>query len=218
VASYPIPGLSLPPGKGELLLDVGCGWESWSIAAGRKGYNPVSVDPSLGWVLTARRVAAQLGLPGRFVVGDARYLPFSTGLFDVAFSFGVLQHFSKTNAKLALGEVARVLKGGGTGLVQFVNRWGMRSPQHQIRRGFREDWDFDIRYWTVPELRRTFFKRIESSSVTVDGFFGLGLQPGDRKLLPRRYRIIVNCSEALRKLSKKLRCMSYLADSVYIKS
>ncbi len=218
LSAYPIPEVRLPPGNGELLLDIGCGWGRWSIAAGRKGYSPVGVDPSLGWVLTAQRVASKLGLPGKFVVADGRYLPFRAGLFDVAFSFGVLQHFSKDNVKLALGEVARVLKDGGTSLVQLVNRCGLRSLQHQIRRGFREGRNFEVRYWTVPEIRKTFFQLIGPSSVSVDSFFGLGIQPQDKPLMPRKYRLVVNCSEALRTLSESMRWMTYFADSVYIQS
>lgn len=216
LSAYPIPELRLPPGKGELLLDIGCGWGRWSIAAGGKGYNPIGVDPSLGWVLTARRVAAKLGLPGRFLVADARNLPFRPAVFDVVFSFGVLQHFSKHNAMQALGEVARVLKGGGTSLVQMANRYGLRNLQHQIRRGFRDGRNFEVRYWTVPQLKRIFSRLIGPSSIAVDGFFGLGIQPRDKELLPRRYRLVVNCSEALRTLSKRVRWMSYFADSVYV--
>src|SRR5262245_55477414 len=35
---YPIPETRLRPGKGERLLDVGCNWGRWSIAAAKKGY------------------------------------------------------------------------------------------------------------------------------------------------------------------------------------
>src|SRR2546421_318531 len=75
--SYPIPELRLPAGDGRRLIDVGCSWGRWSIAAARKGYRVVGIDPSLGAIIAARRVSESLGLPIRYVVGDARYLPFS---------------------------------------------------------------------------------------------------------------------------------------------
>src|SRR5439155_16532053 len=50
---YPIPNLRLSAGHGALFLDIGCGWGRWSIAAARKGYVPVGLDPSLGAVLAA---------------------------------------------------------------------------------------------------------------------------------------------------------------------
>ena len=218
LSRYPIPEPRLPSGNGDLFLEIGCNWGRWCIAASRKGYAPVGIDPSLGAVMAARRVAAQLDVPGRFVVADGRYLPFRAGRFDVVFSYSVLQHFSKDNAKLALAEVARVLKNGGASLIQMPNRFGVRSLQHQIRAAFREETGFDIRYWTLPELRRVFSELIGLSSIQVDGYFGLGIQPRDKDLLPAQYRLVVNCSEALRTLSRTLPWMKYFADSVYVTS
>jgi SAM-dependent methyltransferase len=76
---HPIPDIRLPQGQAKLLLDVGCSWGRWSIAARRKGYSPVGLDPSLGAVLAARRIADSLGLAFYGVVGDARILPFRAG-------------------------------------------------------------------------------------------------------------------------------------------
>ena len=46
LSEYPIPDLRLPEGNGTPLLDVGCNWGRWSIAAARKGYAATGVDPS----------------------------------------------------------------------------------------------------------------------------------------------------------------------------
>ena len=40
VERYPIPHLPLPPGDGRVLLDIGCNWGRWSIAAARAGSTP----------------------------------------------------------------------------------------------------------------------------------------------------------------------------------
>ena len=72
IGEYPIPGLRLSRGVGKQLLDVGCNWGRWSVAAARLGYRAVGLDPSLGAVLAARRITKQLGLEAHFVVGDAR--------------------------------------------------------------------------------------------------------------------------------------------------
>ena len=135
---YPIPEVRLPEGKGKTLLDVGCSWGRWSIAAAKKGYLPVGLDPSLGAILAAKRVANSLGLPFHGVVADARFLPFRTDSFDVAFSYSVLQHFSKSDARAALEDIRRVLHPDGSFLVQMASALGIRSMQHQARRGFRE--------------------------------------------------------------------------------
>jgi len=68
----------------------------------------VGIYPSLDALRAARRVAAQLQVRAGFVVGDARALPFAAGTFDVAFSYSVLQHFDKVDARdsLVFSEVA----------------------------------------------------------------------------------------------------------------
>ena len=62
LTTYPIPRLPLPQGEGKLLLDIGCGWGRWSIAAARNGYKVVGIDPSLGVLLAAQRVAKSMNI------------------------------------------------------------------------------------------------------------------------------------------------------------
>lgn len=218
LSTYPIPDIRLSRGRGEFLLDIGCNWGRWSVAASRKGYRPVGVDPSLGAVLAARRVSKQLNAPCMFVVADARNLPFHPSSFDVVFSYSVLQHFSKQDARTALSEAARVVKDEGTCLIQMANAIGLRSLQLQMRRGFREAKGFEVRYWTLPELLSTFSKLIGPSSAFVDGYFGLGIQPSDAGMLTPAGRVVVYASELLRRLSNNLPLMRYFADSLYIRA
>ena len=49
----------------------------------------------------------------RYVVADARRLPFADDTFDVVFSYGVLQHFSKSDVATSVDEIARVVKRSG---------------------------------------------------------------------------------------------------------
>lgn len=215
---YPIPELRLPPASSATLLDIGCNWGRWSIAAARKGYAVTGIDPDINGVMTARDIAKQLGLQIQFVVGDARYLPFANNSFDVCFSYSVIQHFSKENARAALREVGRVLEASGKSLIQMPNRFGIRSLYHLSRRGFAEGEHFDVRYWTPGELREAFVEAIGRSTLSVDGFFGLGIQPADVHLMPRKYRAVVHASEFLRSLSSTLTPLLNVADSLYISS
>ncbi len=215
---YPIPELRLPPGENRTFLDMGCSWGRWTMAAARKNYRPVGMDPSLGAVLVARQVSTQLGLHCDFVVADARYLPFRSQSINVAFSYSVIQHFSKDDAYVALGEIGRVLTESGVSLVQMPNRYGVRSLYHLARRGRRELKRFDVRYWTPTELKKAFQGKIGAPEITVDGFFGLGIQPSDMDLLPARYRAIARVSEWLRVLSLHLPFITNLADSLFVKS
>ena len=123
LTSYPIPDITVPPGDGRTLLDIGCSWGRWTLAAASRGYRAVGIDPSLGAVMAARRVSAQLGIPARFVVGDARYLPFADHAFDSVYSYSVIQHFSREDAARAVEEIGRVLESGGTARVQMPTRY-----------------------------------------------------------------------------------------------
>jgi SAM-dependent methyltransferase len=176
----------------------------------------VGIDPSLKGVLAARRVSRQLGIEGLFLVADGRFLPFPDGSFSRVFSYSVLQHLSKENVQIVLPEIRRVLKPGGEAMVQLPNVFGLRSLYHEIRRGFRETRDFEVRYWTIPELKSTFSRLIGPVSVSVDGYFSLNAQVSDVSFMPPRYRAIVYMSEWLRRLSVHIPALSYVADSLYV--
>lgn len=211
---YPVPELPLPAGAGRSLLDVGCSWGRWTLAASALGYQAVGLDPSLGAVMAARRVARRLGATCRFVVGDARYLPFPDSRFDAVYSYSVIQHFSRLDARRAVTEAGRVLKPGGTAKVQMPTRYGIRCLVHQLRRGFHDGEGFDVRYWSVPELRRL-FAAVGDTRIDTDCYFGIGLQPSDIALMTPIRATIVRLSEALKALSRRVRPLVWVADSVF---
>ena len=119
----------------------------------------------------------------------------------VSQSGSVIQHFSKSDAKSTFQEIARILKPNATSLIQMPNRLGIRSLQHLIKRGFSEGKNFEVRYWEIQELLTTFTKEIGDSTVSIDGFFGLGIQKSDIDLLPLKYKLVVIASESLKTLS-----------------
>jgi SAM-dependent methyltransferase len=215
---YPIPEIRLVPGGGRRLLDVGCNWGRWTVAAARKGYRAIGIDPSIDAVMAARRVAKQMDVEADFLVGDARFLPFADDSFDTVFCYSVLQHFSKENARISLTEMARVLRKDGVSLIQMPNRNGIRQYQQHRRRGFTEGEGFEVRYWTPPELMNTFTKTFGATNMTVDCYFGLGIQASDIDLLPFRYRVVVWSSELLRRMSTIFKPLTKVADSVYLES
>jgi SAM-dependent methyltransferase len=215
---YPIPAIPLPQGNGKRLLDIGCNWGRWSIAAAKLGYEAVGMDPNPVAVFGANRVSKQLGVYNRYVVGDARYLPFEAESFNVVFSYSVLQHFPKEDVKRTLIDVRRVLREGGTCKIQMANRNGLRSLVHQYRRGFREGDNFDVRYWSPSELKRSWSALVGKCRLSVDGFFSLNPQSTEAHLLPLRFRLVVLASDILRTLSKWLPPTKWLADSLYVES
>lgn len=218
LSRYPLPRLPLDEGGGSTFLDVGCNWGRWSIAAARAGYRVSGIDPSLAAVAAARRVASQLGVAADYAVADARRLPYANETFDVVFSYSVFQHFDPSDARLAVGEAARVLRSGGHVLAQMPNAYGLLNLYRQARRRFARATAFEVRYWEPRQLLAMFRSLVGEAHLEVDGFFSLNAQPSDLDLLPLRSRAVVLGSEALRRLSTVVPPLRYAADSLYVRA
>ena len=213
---YPIPDIPLPSVTTGRLLDIGCSWGRWTLAAQAKGYHAVGIDPSLGAVMAARRVARQRGVPTRYLVGDARYLPFPPRSFDVAYSYSVLQHMPAADVSLAVAEMGRVLDAGGHAKVQMPAAFGIRCLYHQARRAFRTATGFEVRYWTIPALLQMFERQIGAARVDVDCYFGIGLQASDEPLMTPALKRILRASERLKTASRRWPALTWVADSVFV--
>ena len=216
VAHYPIPRLPLS-GTGPF-LDVGSNWGRWTIAAARAGFDVVGVDPSLGALRAARRVAVQLNVAAEFVVADARHLPYPDESFEVVFSYSVLQHFSPTDVEAAVGEFARVLRPGGISLHQMPSTYGLLNAYRQARRGFRGAREFEVRYWRPNELRESFARLVGPTTLSSDGYFTINPHAEDLSELDRTARAVVRTSRALTALSRRVSPMRALADSLWVHS
>jgi hypothetical protein len=117
-----------------------------------------------------------------------------------------------------LPAIASILTKDGLAMIQMPNAFGIRCVMHQMKRGFRSGGRFDVRYWTVPELKRAFEREIGPSEIVVDGFFGLGIQPANMDLYSPAHRAIVRLSERLRAVSGRIGALKYVADSLYVLS
>ena len=215
---YPIPHIPVPTGDNRTLLDIGCNWGRWSIAAARKGYKVIGIDPQLGAVVAAQRVSKKLGHDVTYLCADARFLPLRSNSVDVAFSYSVLQHFSPTNCEISLGEVGRVLFPGGLATIQMANILGIRSLYQIMRRGFKRGHRFDVRYYLPSDMKRLFEANIGKASISVDCFFGLGLQEKDIPILTGLGKAAAISSVHLRNASRIVGGLTWLADSLYIRA
>jgi SAM-dependent methyltransferase len=117
----------LPVDQGErgqgVLLDFGCG----------NGAQTFNFVPHFAWVVGLdidaeflarfRTIATERGLTSR--VHPVRYagldIPLATAAIDCVISFAVLEHVA--DEALALHEIARVIKPGGTLIMSVPNRW-----------------------------------------------------------------------------------------------
>jgi ubiquinone/menaquinone biosynthesis C-methylase UbiE len=177
----------------------------------------VGIDPSLDAILAAKRVASQLGVEARFLVGDSRFLPFKAGVFDVVYSYSVFQHFAKDDVRSSLAQIADVLKPDGTSVIQMLNKFGLRSLYVQARRGFREGSDFETRYWSPSELTETFSRLIGPTTLSLASFFTQG-QKTDRDLFTVRDRFIFDVAELLKAVSHRVRFLVWVGDNVFLTS
>ena len=115
---------------GDSVLDLGSGGGRHAFEAMRRGAAVTAVDSDAGEVKDAAWVMRGLsqddaavsahGGTGNGVVGDALTLPFGAGAFDRVIAAEVLEHIPDDRS--AIGELARVLRPGGT-IAVTVPRW-----------------------------------------------------------------------------------------------
>jgi SAM-dependent methyltransferase len=217
LSRYPIPKFPLEDGGGKKLLDIGCNWGRWCMAASRNGFRAVGIDPSLAAVQAAYRVSRQLGDAPEFLSADGRSLPFPDASFDVVYSYSVLQHFSKEDARASLAEAARVVRPGGRVLIQMANLLGVRQLYNELRDTIRGEQNvFRVRRWLPGELLAAFRDLIGPAELTADGYFSLNAQATDVDLLRPLPRAVVRASELLKGVSRRVPALALVADSVFI--
>jgi ubiquinone/menaquinone biosynthesis C-methylase UbiE len=108
----------LEPRRGELLLDVGCNTGAM-LAVLHEVYGTRGVGIDFSRAAVASAATCDTGGSALFSA-DALRLPFRDESFDLAVSFGVLEHVA--DHALMVSEMARVLKPGGRMLIYTTNR------------------------------------------------------------------------------------------------
>jgi SAM-dependent methyltransferase len=97
---------------GQHVLDVACGTGVVSVTAARIGARVTALDLTPELLERARENARIAGVDVDWHEGDVEQLPFGNATFDVVLSeFG---HIFAPRPEVAIGEMLRVLKSGGT--------------------------------------------------------------------------------------------------------
>jgi ubiquinone/menaquinone biosynthesis C-methylase UbiE len=97
---------------GQRVLDVACGTGVVAVTAARMGAQVTGLDLTPALLERARENATIANVPIDFHEGDVEALPFPNSSFDVVASqFG---HMFAPRPAVAIGEMLRVLKRGGT--------------------------------------------------------------------------------------------------------
>ena len=143
-ANYDLLGLR----DGDAMLDLGCGFGRHAFEAARRGANVVALDAGRDEVEGVANMFAAMRHAGELVThnphtacvqGDALHLPFPEASFDRVIASEVLEHIPHDIE--AMGELARVLRPGGTIAVtvprfgpELLN-WALSDEYHNVPGG-----------------------------------------------------------------------------------
>lgn len=108
------------PQKPAKTLEVGCGSATISLLLAKKGYQTTLVDFADSALLVAQKRFLSQNMNGEFINANAESLLFADNTFDMAMSFGLLEHFE--NPWKVISEMVRVLKPGGIFLSDIVTK------------------------------------------------------------------------------------------------
>lgn len=144
---YQLLGGLLSPKPGENLLDVGCGTGYFTRRFARRGLPVTGVDPDSGMLRFAARHAAG---NERYVLGDARALPFPDRSFDLCISVTALCFIAEQEQ--ALSEILRVARRRlAIGLLNRRSLLYLEKGRGGGRGGYR-----GARWHTKPEIEPLF--------------------------------------------------------------
>ena len=218
---YPIPVWPFGHSQGQTVVDIGCGWGRWSIAAARVGFHPIGIDVHIDALAAASRVSKQLGIQADYVCGDVEHLPLRPASVDMLFSYSVLQHLGREKVARFFREAARVLKPLGICMVQLPNASGLYNVLRQARRGFRDAraGTFEMRYWSQAQIREAIASAgLQNVRIRADGYFSQNPQFSDLDLFSLSGKLVVLASCAGREASRFLPILTRMADSFWVES
>ncbi|MCC7104057.1 MAG: methyltransferase domain-containing protein [Chloroflexi bacterium] len=137
-----------------------------------QGAVPFGIDLAPDVVREARRVLC--AHRARLAIADVRAIPFADASFDLVYSMGTIEHFP--DYSVAVREIFRVLKPGGTAIVGVPNKYDpflrplmvhLLNAAHSYGYGMEKS-------FTPTELRRL----LESAGFRVRAMSGVLFMPG----------------------------------------
>jgi len=202
-------GLTAANSKSRI-LEVGCAAGTYSIEFWCKGFpNIFGVDIGKNIVKQAFENSIFRKSEVQFQVGDAYFLPYESGLFDMVFSIGVMEHLSEIS--VALGEQKRVLKRGGKLLISvpnFYSPWW--STGKRLRSWLSSKPEFDM-----PTAFRTFRPRQLAGIMEAHGLTDIAWEIGD-VVLPQCPDILFPVNVVLEKVVSKIPLLRNVQAMLYV--
>jgi SAM-dependent methyltransferase len=146
-----------PIRPGDRVLDLGCGAGRHSFEAYRRGARVIAADldpaelPPVTDMFGAQRAAGEAAHPAAAtaVTADATRLPFADESFDAVIAAEILEHVP--DDEVAMAEIARVLRPGGTAAVT-VPAWLPERICWALSREYHDVPGGHVRIFTRAEL------------------------------------------------------------------
>jgi ubiquinone/menaquinone biosynthesis C-methylase UbiE/uncharacterized protein YbaR (Trm112 family) len=219
---YPIYDMPVAPVQGDkLMLDIGNGWGRWLIAGANKGYLPIGMDIRLEFCMTARRVLKDLHKQGYAVVADLDDMPFQDSIFDLVWSFSVIQHTHYQRFMHCIEHINRILNNEGLTCLEFPNKDGIRNRFGPVKKSEPIKDNFNswaVRYYTPSEYEAAFNKYLTQFSYENHSFLGIGVLKEDLKYVSFKNKILCALSLALSETTQIFPKLKDYSDSLYIRA
>lgn len=101
------------------IFDLGCGVGRHVIYLGERGFPMAGIDVAPSGIERANAACAERGITFDGKVGDMSLLPWPDATFDGALSTSAVHHALRANIQRSINEIWRILKPGGSFLVDF---------------------------------------------------------------------------------------------------
>lgn len=111
---------SIPPGG--RVLDLGCGVGRHVVYLGERGFQMAGIDVSPAGVRITHEACAERGFPFDGRVSTMNRIDWPEQTFDAALSTATIHHQLRAGIVETLAEIYRVLRPGGTLLVDFPHK------------------------------------------------------------------------------------------------
>jgi ubiquinone/menaquinone biosynthesis C-methylase UbiE len=144
---------------GTSVLDAGCGAGRFAVDIARLGATVSLIDISEVQIALAKQKLDDEGLSDKCLhslVADVCDLAtLETDSFDTTVCYGGALNYLSDKAEMALSELVRVTKPGGTVLVSVMSRWGVF--RYTVGNEILDPADFfgHPEYWQIPQVSET---------------------------------------------------------------
>jgi len=212
---YELPVKSIQ--KQALMLDIGNGWGRWLVAGGKKGYIPIGIDLRLAYCKIARKTMRHFNTNGYTVVADLENIPFKDNLFELIWSFSVIQHTHEKRMKNCLQHAERLLSESGHVMLEFPNKNGIRNRFFSLSHTEEKKYNsWCVRYYSIQEYKNIISSLFSGFSFSNHSFLGIGVLKEDLKYVPFPDKILCAVSLLLSGFTKFIPGLKYWSDSIYI--